>query len=87
MTDSSKSQALNQISDVGDVPQGLFDVAAKKLSAEILQVFDKCRLSGCDLFGILERLEKYEKEHFYELKNDALEGAIPEVTVRFRNVR
>ena len=87
MMDNSKSQALNQISDVGDVPQGLFDIASKKLSAEILQVFEKCRLSGCDLFGIIERLEKYEKEHFYELRNDALQGAVPEVTVRFKNVR
>ena len=87
MMDNSKSQDLGQIADAGDIPQGLLQAAEKKLSAEITQVFEKCRLSNCDLFGIVERLQKYEKTHFYELKNNALQGAIPEVSVRFVGVR
>ncbi len=87
ITDYSKSQDLLNISDVGDLPRGVFQAAEKKMIAEITRVFDKCRLSGCDLFGIQERLMKYEKKHADRLADTALVGAIADVEVRFRNVR
>ena len=87
IADYSKSQDLSKISDVGDLPKGVFDAAEKKLSAEIVRVFDKCRLCGCDLFGIQERLEKYEKKHADRLADTALVNAIVDVDVKFRNVR
>ena len=85
--DYSKSQNLSDIADVGNVPKDLFNRAEKKLEAEIVRVFEKCRKSGCDLFGVLERLEKYEKRHFTSLKDVALDSAIANVNIRFRNVR
>ncbi|MBQ8295487.1 MAG: hypothetical protein IJX87_03525 [Clostridia bacterium] len=85
--DYSKSQDLTQTKDAGDVPQGIFPAAEKKLAAEIKQVFEKCRLLGCDLFGILERLEKYEQKHFDHLKNTALDSAIVDVHVHIGNIR
>ena len=87
ISDYSKAQNLQNISDVGDVPNGVFAAAEKKMSAEITRVFEKCRLCGCDLFGIQERLFKYEKKHADRLADSALTLAIPSVEVRFRNVR
>ena len=87
ISDYSKAQDLQNISDVGDVPNGVFTAAEKKLSAEITRAFEKCRLCGCDLFGIQERLYKYEKQDADRLADSALTLAIPNVEVRFRNVR
>jgi len=85
--DYSKALDLENISDAGDVPRGVFELAEKKLTADIATVFEKCRSSGCDLFGVKERLIKYEKKHFHALKDTALEGAIVNVNVHFRNIR
>ena len=85
--DYSKSQDLAQINDAGDLPNGIFPLAEKKLATDITQVFEKCKSLQCDLFGIVERLEKYEKKHFSHLRDTALGGAIADVTVQFRSVR
>lgn len=85
--DFSKALPLEDVSDVGDAPTAYFALAEKKLKGEITTVFEKCRKVGCDLFGLKERLEKYEKKHFHSLKDIILEGAIAEVSVTFRNVR
>lgn len=87
LTDYSKAQNLNDVSDAGDVPQNLFRLAEKKLAAEITQTFEKCRAVECDLFGVLDRLEKYEKKHFHSLQNTALRGAILDLSVHFKGVR
>ena len=87
IADYSKAQDLNSISDVGDLPHGALDSAEKKLTAEITRVFDKCRLCGCDLFGVQDRLTKYEKKHADRLADSALSTAIADVKVKFRNVR
>ncbi len=86
-SDYSVSENILNISDVGDVPNGIFPLAEKKLSAEIHRVFEKCRACGCDLFGIIERLEKYEKKHFIALQDNALDTAIAEIKVHFHNIR
>ena len=87
IADYSKSQDLENISDAGNLPRGALQSAEKKLSAEILRVFEKCRLSGCDLFGIQERLVKYEKKHAKRLADSALLNAIADVEVHFKSVR
>ena len=85
--DYSKALELEQIKDVGNAIDGVFGLAEKKLRAEIMNVFEKCQKTGCDLFGIQEKLRKYEKAHFQALSDRALDSAILDVEVRFRNVR
>lgn len=87
LLDYSKSQDIENLSDAGDVPNGVFDLAEKKLKAEILRVYEKCRNSGCDLFGLRERLERYEKTHFKALSDSVLDSSVVEVNVRFSGVR
>ena len=53
----------------------------------IPECVEKCRSTGCDLFGIVEQLQKFENRRYEELKADALKNAIVQVSVRFQNVR
>ena len=87
LLDFSKALPRQKTSDVGDVPNGAFEAAQKKLAAQILTTFEKCRASGCDLFGITEQLQKHHNRRYEELKTDALKNAIVHVVVHFKNVR
>ena len=87
LLDFSKALPQQKISDVGDVPNGAFEAAQKKLAAQIFTTFEKCRACGCDLFGITEQLQKHHSRQYEELKADALKNAIVHVSVRFKNVR
>ncbi|MBQ8323149.1 MAG: hypothetical protein IJX91_04205 [Clostridia bacterium] len=87
LLDLSSARSGKETADVGDVPDGVFENAEKRLSAQIKTAFDKCRTANCDLFGVLEYLQKNESNRFEELRFTALENTTAEVTVRFRNVR
>lgn len=87
ISDYSKALDIENLSDAGNVPRGIFDLAEKKLKAEILRVYEKCRNSGCDLFGLKERLEKYEKTHFPKLSDSVLDTSVVDVSVHFQGVR
>lgn len=87
LLDYSKALPRQKTSDVGDVPSGAFGAAEKKLASQILTTFEKCRASGCDLFGITEQLQKHNNRRYEALKADALKNAIVHVSVRFQNVR
>lgn len=85
--DFSKSQPLEEITDIGDVPPSVFPLAEKQLSKEIESVFEKCKRLNCDLFGVRERLIKYEKRHLKKYKDVAFQNTQARVAVTFRNVR
>lgn len=87
MMDFSASQGINHIADVGDVPNGSFEIAENKLSNEIRQVFEKSKNNGVDLFGVQERIIKYEKRNKKRFAKTALENTLPEINVTFRNIR
>ncbi len=87
ITDFSKSQSLEDISDAGNVPKEYFSVAEKKLAGEIQTVFEKCRAVNCDLFAIRERLIKYEKRRFKDRQDTAFHNTHAEVFVHFRDIR
>ena len=85
--DFSKAQSLKEISDIGDVPREYFTVAEKKLAGEIQTVFEKCRAVNCDVFGVRERLVKYEKRRFHKYEDMAFQNTLVNVKVRFQNIR
>ena len=87
VSDLSKAQPIEEISDAGNVPKEFFTVAEKKLAGEIQTVFEKSKALGCDLFGVRERLVKYEKHRYRDLQTIALEHTRAEVNVRFRDIR
>ncbi len=87
LLDSSKAFTVTEGVDAGDVPKTVFQGAEKLLAAEITSTFEKARASDCDIFGILESLQKFEAKRFEEVKSDALKNASLEVSVRFQKIR
>ena len=87
IADYSKAQDLEKISDVGDVPDGVFAFAEKKLSAELSSVYEKAKNVGCDVFGVREQLIKYKKRRYHLHKDTLLDDTTISVNVHFQNVR
>ncbi|MBE7079918.1 MAG: hypothetical protein E7371_01620 [Clostridiales bacterium] len=85
--DYSASQPIDQIADAGDVPKNFFNLAEKILSSEIERTFEKCRAVNCDVFGVRERLVKYEKRKLRKKQDTAFQDTRIEVKVHFQNVR
>lgn len=87
IADFSGAKDQNKIKNAGDVPPAVFRAAEEKLKTQIESVFEKSQKSGCDLFGLIDHLKKYENRYFEPFKTDVLTRVIPTVTVSFSTVR
>ncbi len=87
LLDYSKPLQLLQTKDAGEVPNGAFYAAEKSLSAQLHTAFEKCKACGCDVFGIQEHLQKYNKKSYKKYKETAFNSAILDVSVRFISLR
>ena len=85
--DYSKAQNLENFTDAGNVSKEFFRLAETKLTGELYRVYEKCRACGCDLFGVRERLIKYEKKEFHKKEHSIFQNTDAVVSVRFQNVR
>ena len=87
LLDYSKTLPVEKIADIGNVPDGVFAAAEKKLAGEIHSVFEKTRACGCDIFGVQDMLVKNESRKLRRFKDTILSNTNADVTVKFRNVR
>ena len=87
LLDYSKALSLHEGADAGDLPQSVFDNAEKRLVGQIKRVFEKCRVANCDIFELTADLQKTEKKRYLALRQQILENALLEVSVRFQNIR
>ena len=87
LLDNSAALPLDELSDGGDVPGGVFTAAQKKLAGEINTLFEKTKAVGCDLFGVRELLIKYEKRDLHHFQDSLLSNTVLAVNVSFQNVR
>ncbi len=87
LLDNSAALPLEKSTDVGDVPDGAFAAAEKRLSGYIFSAFDKCKNSGCDLFELKSLLQKYANKQYERLEKDILQTALLDIKVQFVNVR
>jgi Ger(x)C family germination protein len=85
--DYSRAQSLENFTDVGDVSKEFFRLAETKLTGELYRVYEKCRTCGCDIFGVRERLIKYEKRGFRKKEHVIFHNTDAVISVRFQNVR
>lgn len=85
--DYSKALSLDDVSDAGDVPDGIFAAAEKKLTASILSVFEKSRAHDCDIFGVQDMLVKRNPRALQRYKTTILQNTRPDAQITFRNVR
>jgi len=87
VADYSKALGVKELKDGGDVPDGVFAAAEKKLSAELVTAYEKARAVGCDLFGLGERLVKYKNRAYRKFLDGLLENTSVTATVRFVGIR
>ncbi|MBE5744959.1 MAG: hypothetical protein E7355_02360 [Clostridiales bacterium] len=87
LLDSANAFSKTEGIDGGDTPPSAYQAAEKLLAAQISSTFEKSRVSGCDLFGLLETLQKRENKRFESVKTTALENAALTVRVQFQNIR
>ncbi len=87
ITDYSKAQAVEDIRDIGTLPNGVFVAAEKKLSANLITAYEKAKGVGCDVFGIQERLVKYKHRRYGQHKDTLLNDTALDVQVKFERVR
>ena len=87
LLDYAKSISPQDLADVGDVPAGAFSAAQKKLSGEILSLFEKTRALDCDLFRIADRFRKTGNPNAQIYQDTLLKNSVVEVEVHFQNVR
>ena len=87
IADYSKALGVNELADAGDVPDGVFAAAERKLAAELTSAYEKARGVGCDVFGIKERLIKYKSHKYHTQKENFLDNTSFAVNVRFEGVR
>lgn len=85
--DVSFSQTVTELSNAGSVPQEVFEAAEKDLKKQITNVFDKSRKSRCDIFNVLDRLQKFENSYYPAFREDILERLLLSVEVKFQNLR
>ena len=87
LLDCSSATTIENATDAGDVPIGVFPLAEKKLAKEITSAFEKCRNCGCDLFGVGESLQKYKPTAYAAIKDYALQNTLLDIQIQFRNIR
>ena len=85
--DYSQSLPLDKIADAGDVPDGFFFAAEKKLAADIHSLFEKAQTNGCDVFGVQDLLVKHKPRSLQKYKNTILQNTTADVKIHFRNIR
>ncbi len=85
--DYSQSQNIENIKDMGNVPDGAFAAAEKKLTAEITTAYEKARGVGCDVLELQERLIKFKKRKYLQHRDTLLDNTTLSVKVRFENLR
>lgn len=87
LLDNSTALPLDELTDGGDVPGGVFTAAQKKLSGEITTLFEKSKAVGCDVFGVGDLLFKYENRTLRRFQSTLLPNTTLTVNVRFQNIR
>ena len=84
--DYSKAPTKGDTADAGDVPDGAFYWAEKRLRSQIESAFEKCKTVGCDAFGLGANLQKYHTDKTQYLPT-LLQNTSAQVNVRFQGVR
>ncbi len=87
VADYSKAQDIDELRDMGKIPDGAFAAAEKKLRASLVTAYEKARSVGCDIFGLQERLVKFKKRKFLANKDSILENTSIQVSVQLKGVR
>ncbi len=85
--DNAQSRPINELKDLGDLPNGALAVASESLFTQISALHEKCKSLGFDAFEGVSMLQKYENNFFEEWKETLPERLALDLTVRFEGLR
>ncbi len=82
--DTNQSASLNEVALPNAVPDEVLRLGERQLKERLSAVFEKCRAVNCDVFELLDKLEKFENKYFDAYKDVLLSRIIPsfEVTLK-----
>lgn len=86
LLDYAQSLPLDSGLDAGDVPKGVFETANENLANQIRSAFETCQKCHCDLFGVLDALQK-QNVKFKDGINALSLNVSLDVSARFHGVR
>ena len=86
LLDYAQSLPLDSGLDAGDVPKGVFETANENLANQIRSAFETCQKCHCDLFGVLDALQK-QNVKFKDGINALSLNVSLDVSARFQGVR
>lgn len=85
--DSSDSgrDSIQEITEYRKVKDEVLREAEKILKENLLSAFEKSRAAKCDLFEVIDKLQKFEPRYHSAYKNIVLERVTPSFTVKIKN--
>lgn len=86
LSDRSSARKIYKTKDLGDVPDGVFASAEKRLASQIENAFEKCKNANCDVFGIRDALQKHHPDK-QDFSATILQNTTIKTHIKFRNVR
>ena len=86
LLDYAQSLPLDSGLDAGDVPKGVFETANENLANQIRSAFETCQKCHCDLFGVLDALQKQNVKLKDGINALSLNVSL-DVSARFHGVR
>ncbi len=84
-SDCSSSRDLSEIAEINKVPPEVLRKAEKILTDELYSVFETCRAENCDIFEVLDKLQKFENKYHDAYKDVVLERVFPDFKVTLQD--
>lgn len=85
VSDCTVPKSLENIASTNTVREELLQKAEELLARDLSAVFEKCRENQCDIFGALDRLQKYHTTFYNAYKEDLLARIVPTFEIRVRD--
>ncbi|MBO5782690.1 MAG: hypothetical protein J6R24_00950 [Clostridia bacterium] len=81
-SDASTPRPLEEIATPTQVKKEVLKKAEENLKNSLVSVFETCRAVKCDIFEVLDKLQKYEPDYHKAFKDILLQRIIPSFEVK-----
>ena len=81
-SDASTPRPLEEIATPTQVKKEVLKKAEEDLKNSLVSVFETCRAVKCDIFEVLDKLQKYEPDYHKAFKDILLQRIIPSFEVK-----
>ncbi len=83
IVDASNAATIEQITRTQIVPFRILRAAEKYLENKLNSVFEKSKITGCDVFEVKQSLYRYNYKRYEKLKDSILQIVKPEYKIKF----